>query len=69
MANLKVIAALNDVLTNTTSFIFQLLMFLLYSLMCILSPIRSGEQAFTIVRTYFGPLDGCERPRNGFEID
>lgn len=48
-----VLGAFNDILSNTTSFATQLVMFLLYSLMCILSPIKQGEQVFTIVRTYF----------------
>eukprot|EP00434_Breviolum_minutum_P030072 symbB.v1.2.026593.t1/scaffold2669.1/size73469/4 len=48
-----VITTFNDILSNTTSFATQLVMFLLYSLMCILSPLRQGEQVFTIVRTYF----------------
>ncbi|CAK9114867.1 Putative transport protein RP630 [Durusdinium trenchii] len=53
------ISTLNDVLTNTTSFATQLVMFLLYSLMCLLSPLKSGEQVFTIVRTYFGYKAAC----------
>ena len=35
------------------NFFVQLVMFMLYAFMWLLSPVRSGEQVFQIVRTYF----------------
>mmetsp|Transcript_119324 Transcript_119324/g.283251 ORF Transcript_119324/g.283251 Transcript_119324/m.283251 type:complete len:483 (+) Transcript_119324:12-1460(+) len=47
------VTELNAVLAGTTSFFVQIVMFMLYAFMWLLSPVRSGEHIFQIVRTYF----------------
>jgi len=47
------LAALNDVLSGTTNFAVQTVMFMLYVFMWLLAPLSRGESVFIIVRTYF----------------